>query len=67
MAEPTYTISGFSELLSVPYALYAKKVEHYANGAYVLEYDWQGNLDPLIPNSAVLLYTTTDWEGDVRL
>lgn len=53
-----YTISGFSELLSVPYALYAKKVEHYANGAYVLEYDWQG------PNSAVLLYTTTDWEGD---
>ncbi len=56
-----YTISGTSELLSVPYALYADKVEHYADGDYVMNYTWQGNLNG--GNPETILSTSADWKG----
>jgi hypothetical protein len=59
--ETSYTISGTSELLSVPYALYADKVEHYADGDYVMNYTWQGDLNG--ENSEIIASTSADWKG----
>lgn len=60
-----YTIVGVNQLLSVPYALYAKKaetVEMNVDGAYVLDYTWQGNLNGNNPHT--FLTTTFNWLGN---
>lgn len=63
-----YTITGVSQLLSVPYAMYAKKagnVEKYADGDYVLNYVWQGDLSG--NNPATLASTSANWLGNRKI
>lgn len=60
-----YNISGETELLSVPYALYSKKVENIANAQYKLNYTL-----PQITSSntpVTVITTTNNWEGDRRI
>lgn len=61
-----YTISGTSQLLSVPYALYSKKVEMYADGSYVLNYNWGGTPDT-VNNSATIASTNANWKGNRKI
>lgn len=60
-----YNITGYTEMVSVPYSLYAKKVENFPSGAYVLSYTL-----PAITatNSPVTLLTTNqNWAGNRRI
>lgn len=60
-----YNITGSSEMVSVPYALYSKKVENFAGGDYKLNY-----AVPTITstsNQVTILTTNQNWEGDRRI
>lgn len=60
----TYTITGVSQLLSVPYALYAEKAESYAGWGYV-QTIWAGNING--NNPIGLGYTTEKWKGGRKI
>ncbi len=66
-----YTISGTSELLSVPYTLYAnnallaKNVEMNADGGYLLNYHWAGNIKG--NNWINLSPTNVNWKGNRKI
>lgn len=59
-----YTITGVNQLLSVPYALYAKKVESYSDYGYVTNL-WAGDLNG--NNPLTIAYTTAEWKGNRKI
>jgi hypothetical protein len=58
-----YTITGTAELLSVPYALYSKRTQVHADGAYNLNYYWPGEISTG-GDGVTLLSTAINWLGD---
>jgi hypothetical protein len=58
-----YTITGTAELLSVPYALYSKRTQVHADGAYNLNYYWPGEISTG-GDGVTLLNTAINWLGD---
>jgi len=63
-----YTITGVSQLLSVPYALYAKKaenVEKYADGDYVMNFVYIGDLEG--NNPTTIATTSATWMGNRKI
>jgi hypothetical protein len=59
-----YTITGIAELLSVPYALYSKRTQVHADGAYNLNYDLPSDNNTGTGNLETLLSTSINWLGD---
>lgn len=60
-----YTISGVSQLLSVPYALYAQKAESYTywgSNTYL----WPGSV-LYEPNPSIRCWTTANWKGNRKI
>lgn len=61
----TYNITGETELLSVPYALYSKKSENHIGGDFLSSYTLSTISQT---NTPVTLFTTNNnWEGNRRI
>ncbi len=62
-----YTITGVSQLLSVPYALYAKKAETVETNSnyYYASYLWEGDLNG--NNAVPIAWTLADWLGNRKI
>lgn len=58
-----YTITGTAELLSVPYALYSKRTQVHADGAYNLNYFLSSDNNTGTGNLETLLSTSINWLG----
>jgi hypothetical protein len=58
-----YTITGTAELLSVPYALYSKRTQVHADGAYNLNYYLSSDNNTGTGNLETLLSTSINWLG----